>query len=530
MNFPALRGDRKMPPGLADTKTEALIYLRVSTKDQVENFSLSTQRTACIEHCKRQGWTAVVEFEEAISAKNTDRPRFQAMLDHCKKHYPRVAAVVVYQVSRFSRNTADYTTVSKQLRDLGVRLCSVTEPFDNTSPAGMMMENLLASFAQFDNDVRRDRTITGMHAAIRAGKWVNAPPIGYLHSETAPGGLVLDPERAPMIRQAFEMYRDGYTKAEIRTKLNTAGLTMPRSGRPLSPQQVDKMLRSPVYAGWIKNAWGITARGAFQAVISDDLISSVQAKMASKPQRAAEPTRSLESADFPLRVFVKCEACGKGLTGSFATGRGGKRYAHYFCRTSGCRRVKFRRDDLHEHFIEMLYGLYPKGGGWDRLFQNVLKDVWQERHTKQERAHKANLKARAALEEKQQRLIDLLVSSAISERVYQEQVEKVGTALAALKEEDNDEGVTEQELTHLLGFAEWLLMRVAGIWNAAEQSNKQRLQRAIFPDGLLATKKGFGTSQHPLFFYSSRLLTLEASVWRPQGDSNPRYRRERAMS
>jgi site-specific DNA recombinase len=44
------------------------------------------------------------------------------------------------------------------------------------------MEGVLASFAQFDNDVRSDRTRAGMRAALELGRWTFPAPIGYLNT------------------------------------------------------------------------------------------------------------------------------------------------------------------------------------------------------------------------------------------------------------------------------------------------------------------------------------------------------------
>ena len=65
----------------------ALIYCRVSTKEQVANLSLSTQRRACRDYCKRQGFGIAGEFiEEGESAKTADRPELQRLLCFCREH------------------------------------------------------------------------------------------------------------------------------------------------------------------------------------------------------------------------------------------------------------------------------------------------------------------------------------------------------------------------------------------------------------------------------------------------------------
>ena len=61
----------------------AVIYVRVSTKEQTENLSLPTQLRACEEYCRRQGYEILERFhEEGESAKTTDRSQLQNLLKH----------------------------------------------------------------------------------------------------------------------------------------------------------------------------------------------------------------------------------------------------------------------------------------------------------------------------------------------------------------------------------------------------------------------------------------------------------------
>ena len=79
------------------------------------------------------------------------------------------------------------------LKSLGISLRSATEPIDDTS-TGKLMEGVLAAFAQFDNDVRSDRTRAGMRAALERGRWTFLAPLGYLNAPRVMGrSLILDP-------------------------------------------------------------------------------------------------------------------------------------------------------------------------------------------------------------------------------------------------------------------------------------------------------------------------------------------------
>ncbi len=143
----------------------AVIYVRVSTKEQTENLSLSTQLRACEDYCRREGYDVVERFkEEGEIAKTTDRTELQKLLNYCRTHKSKVHFVVVYNLTRFAREKYDHFALRALLKSLGISLRSATEPIDDTS-TGKLMEGVLAAFAQFDNDIRADRTRAGMRAA-----------------------------------------------------------------------------------------------------------------------------------------------------------------------------------------------------------------------------------------------------------------------------------------------------------------------------------------------------------------------------
>ena len=207
----------------------AVIYVRVSTKEQTENLSLPTQLRACEEYCRRQGYEVLERFhEEGESAKTTDRSQLQNLLTYCRLNKGRVHFVVVFNLTRFARDKYDHFALRSHLQSLGISLRSATEPIDDTS-TGKLMEGVLAAFAQFDNDCRSDRTRAGMKAALELGRWMFLAPIGYLNAPRAMGkSLMADPERAPLVRRAFEEYATGrFTKQQLLKQVKSLGLDQP---------------------------------------------------------------------------------------------------------------------------------------------------------------------------------------------------------------------------------------------------------------------------------------------------------------
>ena len=160
----------------------AVVYVRVSTKEQTENLTLTTQLKACEDYCERLAFHILARFrEEGESAKTADRTELQKLLQFCRKNKGAVQFVVVFNLTRFARDKYDHIALRAHLKSLGISLRSATEPIDDTS-TGKLMEGVLAAFAQFDNDCRSDRTRPGMKAALELGRWVFLAPIGYLNA------------------------------------------------------------------------------------------------------------------------------------------------------------------------------------------------------------------------------------------------------------------------------------------------------------------------------------------------------------
>lgn len=76
---------------------KAVLYLRVSTEEQVDNFSLDTQAEICTKEAEKRGYSVIETFrEEGHSAKSiTGRPVFIQLLEYCRKHKHAVQAVLL---------------------------------------------------------------------------------------------------------------------------------------------------------------------------------------------------------------------------------------------------------------------------------------------------------------------------------------------------------------------------------------------------------------------------------------------------
>jgi DNA invertase Pin-like site-specific DNA recombinase len=342
-------------------QTRAVIYCRVSTADQVDNHSLPMQERACREYCLRNSLdVAHVFVEEGKSAKTAERTRLKEMFEFVVDRRNRISAVVVYALDRFTRNVGDHFVLRNTLSLRGIDLRSVTQDFDASSE-GKMMEGMLAVLAQFDNDKRSDRTKAGMEAIVECGGYPFHAPLGYRPSQKPNGGrslpiLQLDPERAPLIRRAFELVAAGTSKAEARRTVTALGLRTLR-GKSIAAQTFNVLLKKSIYCGRIE-MWGKEVSGDFEAIVSEELFDRVQAILRVNVGGAAGP-HSRHHPDFPLRHFVRCSHCAKPLTGSHTTGRT-QRYPYYHCRTRGCQARSYPVAAVEDEFRRFIERLQPK--------------------------------------------------------------------------------------------------------------------------------------------------------------------------
>src|SRR6516162_11343746 len=132
-------------------------YARVSKGDEQNNVLQARALRAA--GCRRL-------FEEAASGGRWERPELHRMLDHLREG----DTVVVWKLDRLSRSLKDVLHIMERIAAAGAAFQSLTENIDTTSPAGRMMMQMVASFAEFERAMIRERTSAGLAAARAEGR------------------------------------------------------------------------------------------------------------------------------------------------------------------------------------------------------------------------------------------------------------------------------------------------------------------------------------------------------------------------
>lgn len=132
-------------------------YIRVSTVEQNEARQLEAMKDKGIEKY----------FTEKVSAKDTNRPKLQAMLDYVREG----DTVYVHDFSRLARSTKDLLDITELLKAKGVRLVSNKENIDTNTPQGRLMLTMISAIYQFERENLLERQREGIAEAVKMGKY-----------------------------------------------------------------------------------------------------------------------------------------------------------------------------------------------------------------------------------------------------------------------------------------------------------------------------------------------------------------------
>lgn len=289
-----------------------LLYARVSTDKQAQKeLSIPAQLEAMKEYAKRQSWKVVDYFvDEGESARTANRPELKKLLEYCKEK-KNVDVVLVHKIDRLARNLVDYATIKAILKQKGIRLVSVNEPFED-NPIGNLLENIIASISEWYSANLGEEVKKGYATKLRRGEWPHKPPIGYrsVREEGKSVKHVADPLTSQLVRQAFELYSTGnYSLEELAGEMAERGLKT-KYNHPYSPQRMQTILSSPFYIGRFE--WhGVEYHGVHEPIIEKELYYRVQETL----KRRTTDNGEKGKLQFLLRGVLYCGTCGQKLTG-----------------------------------------------------------------------------------------------------------------------------------------------------------------------------------------------------------------------
>ncbi len=230
------------------TALKAAIYIRVSTHWQIDKDSLKVQRRELIAYVEMVlGIKDYVIFEDpGYSAKNTDRPDYQAMMERIRTG--EFTHLVVWKLDRISRNLLDFAAMYEELKKLGVTFVSKNEQFDTSNAIGEAMLKIILVFAELERKMTSERVTAVMLSRADNGQWNGGRvPYGYSWDKKTKTFSFVE-EEASLVLKMADLYEQYQSILYVVKSLNDAGYRT-RGGKEWSTTGVYKILTNPWYIG-----------------------------------------------------------------------------------------------------------------------------------------------------------------------------------------------------------------------------------------------------------------------------------------
>jgi site-specific DNA recombinase len=469
----------------------AIIYIRVSTTDQVElGNSLKVQEEICLEYAKRNNFNVLKIFkEEGESAKSTKRTELTKLLNYIQLKNGQINYLLVYKLDRLSRNLLDYANLISLLSKYGIILKSATETTGDT-PEGKLMQNIIASFAQYDNDQRSNRTKSGMMQAVKEGRWVWNAPFGYEYKREDGKKFYLIPsEDKGTIINIFNDFINGKKQVEILEELKSKGYKF-------SKQRLNEVLRNPLYIGKIKTSFFPDVKdGIHEPIISEETFYKAQKMLNGK----GDPNnKSKISKDFPLRKFLKCPECSKNLAGSWSKGWS-KKYPYYHCVNKGCGFKPIRKEKAEEIFLDYLYYIKPDKDKIIEFLATMKKIINEQEKDNKLLRNKINKQLRE-LEQNRNKIEEYLIDGTFTKDRFNRKIKEVEEKIEEKKIELNSVGREIIDSDSTLKYCEYFLNNISSLWITGDINTKRAIQDFIFPEGAYIEDGTFRTDKIATIF------------------------------
>lgn len=295
------------------------VYLRVSSDEQREAGTIDTQRGAAERYCALHDLAPNWYADDGVSGTVpfAQRPEGARLLADAQAGH--IKTLVCWRLDRMGRNALAVLQAVETLERAGVRLVSITESFDTSTPAGRLQLNMLATIAEFERDSIVQRTTEGIRRKLREGAWMGGQvPYGY---QVVNQRLTAHPSTSPIVRRAYALCAAGWTTQRIADHFQAERIPPPGQARthaePLwRAGRVDAMLRSTVYRGQFtygKRTKGPLTLVEVEAIVSPEEWEAAQAMLT----RHQHDQVHANHRDYLLSGLMRCGVCGRLYGGAW---------------------------------------------------------------------------------------------------------------------------------------------------------------------------------------------------------------------
>lgn len=401
-------------------KIKAAIYIRVSTEDQArEGFSLGEQENANREYCVKKGYEIYKVYEDAgISAKDTNRPSFQSMMNDMKDGLFNI--IIAYKLDRITRSVYDQDEIIRDVLKYRCKIECCVEDVNTSNSMGMFTLRLYASLSQLEIERTSERTIFGLVGAVKAGH-LNHTPFGYKKDGKK---VVIDEVDSYYVKKMFELYLQGYSQRKVADWINENYT----GKKKFHDRTVETILHNIIYTG---RKHVTDPENKFNKILLEDVVEpiiSIETWNLMEAQFGKNKRNYRRKQIYIFMQKLKCPRCGKIMTGTCGkSAHSDQKYNYYLC-TCNNERLNISELRLEKEFIETLNPIL------DIFMTTPIQYLPVKNSALPENEEMLLIKQRQKLEEKILRVNELYIEGTLNKAQQAEKIEEINKDLKKVDE------------------------------------------------------------------------------------------------
>lgn len=329
------------------------IWIRVSTEDQARGESPKNHEARARMYAELKGWSVVEVYDlSGVSGKQvSEHPQAQRMFSDIASG--KIQGLIFSKLARLARNTRELLDFSDFFQKHNANLVSLEESLDTSTPAGRLLYTVIGALAQWEREEISARVAASVPIRARQGKPTGGRgPFGYMWGENKL--LVPNPQEAPVVKRAFEIYLETGKLLTACERLTAEGFRS-RKGT-FRPVTLKRLLSDTVYKGLRranyskskgqKKSWVLKPKEEWVYVQVEPLIDEAtwEKVNALLLKNARHSVKSVPKEGKYLFSGLLVCSCGTKL---YVAPYKGMKVPRYVCREC---RFKLNEDVLEEHF------------------------------------------------------------------------------------------------------------------------------------------------------------------------------------
>ena len=486
----------------------AVIWARVSSREQREGYSLDAQIRICRAKAEREGLTVVREFVVAESAKRgAERIAFNEMYDWVRRNARKeaIGLILSHKLDRVCRNMRDAVRMQELEDKHGVKLGFVDNEF-GPGAAGTLSFNVMAAVAQYYSDNLRTEVLKGQDEKARQGWLPSGAPFGYMNVPDRDEPIQPHPEQAKTVIRIFELYSRGNMTLELMAeKLAAEGHVYQPCQPRFQRTGLSYILNNRFYIGEI--VWREeTYPGKHRPLIDRATFQLCQDILHGKNRRTGKPQIPLSGGLFT------CAHCGSAITGERIRRRlnGGGINEHVYYRCANNRpdpdhpRVRWRAADLEQAVLDDLASLRLPSREIADWFRLTLRAAFADITTTQHRQRQALVKRQSELTHMKDRLLNAYLAGSIDEGTFQSKTTDLGGQLREVEMSLQRCGeIHDPRGDKALAVFDWS-QKAIEVWSCSKIAEKREILEAVSLNRMLSDVSLCVEKRKPFSFLAER--------------------------